>query len=106
MIGFSRRIVIVAIRSFNVETRIALPSQKRSPKTILKVQLLVTVKTVHTVATQTTPPIIPKTDPLAILAAFFDPEASPTIKTAVIITAGNAANIPARISQGETIVTK
>ncbi len=85
---------------------IELPSQNRSPSTILNIQLPLTCNTVHTVATQTTPPIIPKTDPFAIFAAFFDPEAIPTINTAVIITAGNAAKIPAKIFQGDITVIK
>ena len=73
---------------------------------MLKIQLFVSVKTNHTVATQTTQPIIPKTDPLATFAALSEPEITPIIKTAVIMTAGKAAKIPASISQGEITVTK
>lgn len=101
---FTLFFLLSLILSLKKDTRIELPSQNRRPKIILIVQLPLTCNTVQTVATQTTPPIIPKTDPFAIFAAFFEPEAIPTIKTAVIITAGNAAKIPARIFHGEITV--
>ena len=94
------------ILSLTVAIATELPNHNNSPNKILKIQWLVSCRTNKTVATHTTPPIIPKTDPLAIKAALLEPEAIPTIKTAVIITAGNAAKMPARISHGDKTVTK
>ena len=82
-----------------------LINQHTIPIKILAIQLTPCCKANKTANTQTTPPIMPYTDPLAICAAFSEPDLIPTIMTAVNITAGKAANIPDRISHGEIIVT-
>lgn len=85
---------------------IELPSQHIKPNKMLRSQFWLNFNESNTIITQTAPPNIPKTDPWAIFAAFFDPETSPTIMIAVNITAGKAAKTPANIFHGDRTVTK